>query len=296
MHQKPDHFSDEDLLLFLDGELQERRKSAVAHHLEACWECRTRAANLESTITDFINAHHRRFESALPCTDGPRALLRARLREEVNGSPARKWPLLHAGRWMAILASAAALVALFIFSFGATNSSPGILDKPIPVLTPGKSLPVTLAEVCSPALVGKNNGTDLPYGLKQRIFDRYGMPHAHFQNYEVDFLITPALGGAASVENLWPEPYHHTPWNARVKDQLEVRLHSLVCGHEISLSTAQHEIASNWIHAYQRIFRTRRPLANPRPLASLFAPLQPPEYQVVEDRESGASILNTVTK
>jgi len=49
-------------------------------------------------------------------------------------------------------------------------------------------------------------------------------PEQLLDAYEVDFLMTPELGGAASIHNLWPEPYFETRWNAHVKDDLEERL------------------------------------------------------------------------
>jgi hypothetical protein len=160
-----------------------------------------------------------------------------------------------------------------------------VRDEPIPALTPGKAATVTVAEVCSPAFE-KLDLTNLPVSLKQQVFDRYGMPHAHFQDFEVDFLITPQLGGAANVQNLWPEPYGHTPWNAHIKDQLEVRLHTLVCNHQMSLSTAQKEISGNWIRAYRKIFQTNRPLTHPQPAALVFALLKLPaeEPSGIEER------------
>jgi Excalibur calcium-binding domain len=70
-------------------------------------------------------------------------------------------------------------------------------------------------------------------------------------DYEEDHLISLELGGAPSAEaNLWPEPYN-APEGARVKDQVENKLHSLICGGTISLATAQRAIASNWWTAYQ---------------------------------------------
>jgi Protein of unknown function (DUF3761) len=70
-------------------------------------------------------------------------------------------------------------------------------------------------------------------------------------DYEEDHLISLELGGAPSAEaNLWPEPYN-SPEGARVKDQVENKLHSLVCGGTITLLTAQRAIASNWWIAYQ---------------------------------------------
>ena len=36
------------------------------------------------------------------------------------------------------------------------------------------------------------------------------------------------------------------------QDKLENRLHALVCHGQISLATAQHDIATNWIAAYKQ--------------------------------------------
>ena len=70
-------------------------------------------------------------------------------------------------------------------------------------------------------------------------------------DYEEDHLISLELGGAPSTEaNLWPEPYN-APEGARVKDQVENKLHALICGGTITLATAQRAIASNWWIAYQ---------------------------------------------
>jgi hypothetical protein len=78
----------------------------------------------------------------------------------------------------------------------------------------------------------------------------------------VDYLITPALGGADDIHNLWPQSYKATVWNAEVKDALEDHLRNLVCGGELDLATAQREIATNWIEAYKKYFHTDRPLAS----------------------------------
>ena len=70
-------------------------------------------------------------------------------------------------------------------------------------------------------------------------------------DYEEDHLISLELGGAPSAEaNLWPEPYN-APEGARVKDQVENKLRTLICGGTITLATAQRAIASNWWVAYQ---------------------------------------------
>jgi len=92
------------------------------------------------------------------------------------------------------------------------------------------------------------------------VFKEYGLPVSTSKAYELDYLITPELGGADDVRNLWPEPYASTAWNAHVKDELENRLHEMVCDGQIDLSTAQNEIATNWIAAYKLHFHTDNPL------------------------------------
>jgi hypothetical protein len=98
--------------------------------------------------------------------------------------------------------------------------------------------------------------------LQRRVFEEYGIRNAQLDAYEVDYLITPELGGASDIRNLWPQPYSSTVWNARVKDALEQRLHQMVCDGQLDLATAQHDIATNWIAAYKKYFNSSRPRQN----------------------------------
>jgi hypothetical protein len=93
------------------------------------------------------------------------------------------------------------------------------------------------------------------------VFEEYGIAGADPRAYEVDYLITPALGGADDIHNLWPHSYSSTVWNAQVKDALEDRLREMVCEGSMDLAEAQREIAGNWIAAYKKYFHTDRPLA-----------------------------------
>ena len=97
--------------------------------------------------------------------------------------------------------------------------------------------------------------------LRQEVFQEYGIVNAHASDYEIDYLIAPGLGGAEDIRNLWPEPYTARTWNAHVKDALEERLHEMVCAGELDLSTAQRDIATDWIAAYKKYFHTDRPLS-----------------------------------
>jgi hypothetical protein len=96
--------------------------------------------------------------------------------------------------------------------------------------------------------------------LRQRVLQEYGIPNARPEDYEIDYLIAPRLGGTEDIRNLWPEPYRTRMWNARVKDALEERLHEMVCSGQLDLHTAQHDIATDWIAAYKKYFHTNKPL------------------------------------
>jgi hypothetical protein len=117
------------------------------------------------------------------------------------------------------------------------------------------------AEVCNSPLP-KNQV--VPADLRRRVFQAYGIANADPRAYEVDYLITPALGGAEDIRNLWPQPYVSTVWNARVKDDLEDRLHDLVCGGQLDLAEAQRDISTNWIAAYKKYFQTNEPASEAR--------------------------------
>jgi hypothetical protein len=66
---------------------------------------------------------------------------------------------------------------------------------------------------------------------------------------EYDHLIPLEIGGDPNdPRNLWVEPGA----SPNPKDKIEQRLHDLVCRGEISLSDAQHAIATDWTTALQR--------------------------------------------
>jgi hypothetical protein len=134
----------------------------------------------------------------------------------------------------------------------------GAASVPDAALTPGAMLVVTKEDVCAAPRI--DAFTPIPSSLADSVFQNYGIRNPQPRAYEVDYLITPALGGSTDIRNLWPQPYSAGTWNARIKDALEDHLHQLVCGGELELSTAQSDISTNWIAAYKRYFRTERPL------------------------------------
>src|SRR6266480_4490862 len=49
------HPSEDELLLYVDGELAPKATNHVRNHLEACWSCRVRTEKIEKTISSFID-------------------------------------------------------------------------------------------------------------------------------------------------------------------------------------------------------------------------------------------------
>ncbi len=262
MSYQASHLSDEQLLLEIDGELKGSQQATVGSHLDACWECRARRQEIQNAITDFVRVYPRESGATLPPVAGQRALLRAQLAQLAEGAQGSGW---FAWRRALKPASAAALavmaMALLVLGSVAYRSTVQrdmvIVSLPDARLTPGAATLSPRQAVCSQANV-KNKAVSM--AVQRQVFAEYGIPAAEPRAYEVDYLVTPALGGADDLRNLWPHSYS-TIWNAKVKDDLEDRLRAMVCDGSLDLAEAQHEIATNWIVAYKKYFHTEQPLA-----------------------------------
>lgn len=265
MRDEDIHLSDQDLLLVADGEAPERRAAEVRAHLEACWKCRARMTQIEKTIVDFVQAHARGAEHELPPSAGPRALLSARMAELAQTS-GNRWEAFHSLFLRRKVAYACALMLLAVVAARilyqrTIRQGPSAIvyadALPNPQLTPGATKPVAIGDLCS--MPHDEVVRPVPNALQWQVLSEYGVPTARAGQYEVDYLITPGLGGADDIRNLWPQPHYDTAWNSYAKDQLEERLHHMVCAGQIDLSTAQRQIAGNWILAYKKYFDTDEP-------------------------------------
>jgi hypothetical protein len=262
-----DHLSDQDILLAMDGEASRTDAKRVRAHLTACWLCRSRQAELEQTTGDFISLHRQTLDRELPSSAGPLALLKARLGEAAAQPCPRSWH-----RFLQVFpahrAAAYICVAVFISVLGgklllqhsqarrlmvADLSLSQEAAVPNHNLTPGAVRPVSMGDVCS--MAHEEVVREVPSSLRQQVFKEYGIVNPHAEDYEIDYLIAPGLGGAEDIHNLWPEP-STSAWNAHVKDALEERLHQLVCAGKLDLPTAQKAIATDWITAYKKYLST----------------------------------------
>jgi anti-sigma factor RsiW len=261
LHCASYHCLDEQLLLYADGELPLLDSVRIRAHLAVCSECSVRMAKIESALSGLAQLSLQSHEPAMDAS-GPRALLKARLAELGRGSHTGPRRQLRYARGLAYACALILLVATGVAVLRhQTAARPGGYSRllPDPAFTPGATREVSLADLCSAE--DDDVVRSVPAPLQRRILEEYGIRDIPATEFEVDYLITPGLGGSEDVRNLWPQPHFNTTWNSYVKDQLEDRLHHMVCERKIPLSEAQREISSNWIAAYKKYFRTEQPLA-----------------------------------
>jgi hypothetical protein len=86
--------------------------------------------------------------------------------------------------------------------------------------------------------------------MEQKVFARYHLPWSRRAEFKIDHLIPVELGGADSVDNLWPQSVRAKPYGADRKELLtEVLLERIAKG-QITLAQAQEQIRTDWIDAF----------------------------------------------
>jgi anti-sigma factor RsiW len=208
MRFEDNHLSDQDLLLAADGELSARASARVHLHLAACWTCRARKQEIEGAVGEFVRAYRQTLDAQCPSGDGPRALLKAQLGllAETQPDSCAHWFRSLSWRFSgAILAIAGLLAAAAYLTspswFRPQGVSAATVMVPNPQLTPGATVFMTREQVCR---AGNDKNAVVPAAVRRKVFAAYGIGSGAARDYEVDYLITPALGGADDIRNLWP--------------------------------------------------------------------------------------------
>lgn len=121
-------------------------------------------------------------------------------------------------------------------------------------LTPGVARDVDMQTLCttSTKLVRHTSKA-----TKTAVYKEYGITPRHAPEctgpdgacFEIDHLIALTDGGADVKENLWPQSYDGA-CSAHHKDDLEFRLHRLICNGTITMQEAQSALSSDWVVAY----------------------------------------------
>lgn len=257
MSVRPGHLSEVDLIRYLDREMNESESAAAYSHLEGCEDCRGDLREIAQ-----VGAEMSRMAAApFHATDAAQARrsLEERLKDAEPSFQSRdRLPAWLKSRMTpAFLGGAAGVLAIATLFLLLPNPGRSNAERaaslPNRALTPGMTRQVELGDIC------REGDDDLdpavPVQRKEAVFREYGISPDHAgDDFQVDYLISPQLGGTDDVRNLWPQSYKETTWNAEAKDALERHLYQLVCERKITLKEAQHAIAHDWIAAYQKYF------------------------------------------
>ena len=148
MQEYDSHISDRELLLAAGGELTAARAAEIRDHLAGCPSCWMRNAELEQTLTDVVQAHHREFDGMVPPMETSRVLLRARLAQtqETYRPPAQPRYRLAWAAAMVVLVGAVAMLAGWPVRRG---FAPAAEFAPNAAWTPGSVRPLTRDAVCA---------------------------------------------------------------------------------------------------------------------------------------------------
>lgn len=86
--------------------------------------------------------------------------------------------------------------------------------------------------------------------MEQKVFARYRLPWEWRAGFKIDHLIPLELGGADTLDNLWPQRVRVRPYGADRKELLTDVLLQKVRAGKMTVAQAQEEISRDWIDAF----------------------------------------------
>ena len=92
---------------------------------------------------------------------------------------------------------------------------------------------------------------------KHQVEVEYGLaPKGYGRTLEIDHIVSLELGGSNDIANLYPEEakFEDSSPGFHVKDKLENKVHAMVCAGQMSLRSAQRQIANNWEKLYVKVY------------------------------------------
>jgi hypothetical protein len=129
-----------------------------------------------------------------------------------------------------------ALLTGFVLCAATARAQEALLPKP--KLTPGR--------------VAKSDKerAGVSLAMEQKVFARYRLPWASRAAFKIDHLIPVELGGADTIDNLWPQSRRARPYGADRKELLAEVLRLKVARGQMTLEEAQELIRNDWIDAF----------------------------------------------
>jgi hypothetical protein len=130
------------------------------------------------------------------------------------------------------------IAVLMAFIMAAQNGRAEDLLVPNPKLTPGK--------------IARRDKDQhgVSVAMEQKVFKRYRIPWSRRAEFKIDHLIPLELGGADSVENLWPQNLRTKPYGVERKELLTQCLLRRIAEGRMTLAQAQTVIQEDWIDAF----------------------------------------------
>jgi hypothetical protein len=114
----------------------------------------------------------------------------------------------------------------------------GDLFLPNPRLTPGR--------------VAKRDQDrrDVTLAMEKKVFARYRIPWTRRAEFRIDHLIPPELGGADTIDNLWPHSLRARPYGPDRKQLLTRFLLEKIAQRQMTEAQAQEVIRRDWVDAF----------------------------------------------
>jgi hypothetical protein len=129
-------------------------------------------------------------------------------------------------------------LAIALFPFFGANLSPQEALIPNAKLTPGR------------VAASEKDRQGVTIAMEQKVFRRYHLSWERRAEFKIDHLIPLELGGADTIDNLWPQKISARPYGADRKEQLTEVLLMKVRAGKMTLTQAQEEIRRDWIDAF----------------------------------------------
>ena len=130
------------------------------------------------------------------------------------------------------------LAAVGVFVTMATHARAVDGMLPNPKLTPGR-----VAE-------SEKDLRGVTVEMEQKVFARYKLPWQYRAEFKIDHLIPRELGGADTIDNLWPQRVRVKPYGSDRKELLTEVLLQKVRANKMTVANAQEEIRRDWIDAF----------------------------------------------
>lgn len=109
---------------------------------------------------------------------------------------------------------------------------------PNPKLTPGR------------VAQSDKDRSGVTVAMEQKVFARYRLPWASRAAFKIDHLIPLELGGADTIDNLWPQSLRARPYGPERKELLTEVMLRRIAKREMTLEEAQEQIRRDWIDAF----------------------------------------------